>query len=87
MPNSKDLIGLHLRGFMIVGNSIPYFHMYYHDLNLKYSKEVDDLEIISKEIRNCIFDDLLEAIENDFSEGNNCNPEKWVKEMFREGLL
>ena len=74
-------------GFMVVGNSIPYFHIYYHDLNLSNIKEVDDLEIISKEIRNCILDDLLEAIENDMCEGNKSNPEKWVKEIFKEGLL
>lgn len=77
-----------LRGFTLIGNVIPYFHVFYMDLeDFKISKEAKDLEILSKEIKNCIICDLLEAIENDLEVKNNCNPEKWVKEMFKEGLL
>ena len=73
-------------GFMVIGNSIPYFYTM-EDLQDHNIKEVDEMSFINLEIRKLILDDLLEAIENDLEEKNNCNPKKWIKKMFRDGLL
>jgi len=75
---------LGLLGFTIIGNVKPYLCTTPYDNN---SNEVSIKLFIESEIKDCIIEDLLEAIENDLEEGHNCNPEKWVKEMWERGLL
>ena len=82
--DGKLYMNLELMGFTIIGNIKPYLCTTPYDNN---SNEVSGNLFIEFEIKQIIIDDLLDAIENDLEEGHNCNPEKWVKEMWERGLL
>jgi len=87
MLDDRIRINLELMGFTLIGNIVPYFYItgIYDNQNLK--REVDDMEIISSEIRELIKNDILEAIENELREDKHSKPEKWIKKIFIEGLL
>ena len=84
--NGKDVRNLELLGFVVIGNVRNYLlNNPFQDY--KSNREVNIELFINSEIIECIIDDLLEAIENDLEEGDNCNPVKWVKEMMERGIL
>ena len=85
MLDGRLRTNLELMGFTLIGNVIPYFHIYGDFKN--YHKEEDDMEIISSEIKELIKNDILEAIENELKEDKHSKPEKWIKELINEGLL
>lgn len=85
MLDGRIQLNLELMGFTLIGNIIPYFHIYGDFKN--YHKEEDDMKIISLEIKELIKDDILEAIENELKEDKHSKPEKWIKKIFIEGLL
>ena len=85
MLDGRIQLNLELMGFTLIGNIIPYFHIYGDSKN--YHKEEDDMKIISLEIKELIKDDILEAIENELKEDKHSKPEKWIKKIFIEGLL